>query len=296
MLGAPGSNSDPPCRPHRARPRHLGKSLVDRRGQMHQRDTGILADRHARRARMVLHALEHDAEPMAADDGGDDADAPAGILQFGALLDMRLEIAAIARGIDHGARTSGEPGLRQRIAQCRAVAIAARIDLRLGQQPAEGTAADERAEMALLIGPRRDIDAAAERARDLQAVDHAQRAIQPAGMRLRLDMAAEQQMRAVAARAADDVADAVDLRLEPGLGHPRRQPVSRLHVLGRIGRPMHAGLVFADLAQRVEIGEQPVAVDACRHGASVIPCGRINPSGVGVKPDTLSDSAHSHFA
>ena len=66
--------------------------------------------------------------------------------------------------------------------------------------------------MAFLIGPGRDIDAAAKRARDLQPVDHAQRAIQPAGMRLGLDMAAEQQLRPVAARAADDVADAVDLR------------------------------------------------------------------------------------
>ena len=34
-------------------------------------------------------------------------------------------------------------------------------------------------------------------------------------MRLGLDMAAEQQLRTVAARAADDVADAVDLRLSP---------------------------------------------------------------------------------
>ena len=150
--------------------------------------------------------------------------------------------------------------------------------------------------MPLLVRPRRDIDAAAKRARDLQPVDHTQRAIQPAGVRLRLDMAAEQQLRPVAARTADDVADAVDLRLQPGLGHPRGQPMARLHVLRRISRPMHAGLVFADLAQRVEIAKQPVAVDACRHGASVIPCGRINPSGVGVKPDTLSDSAHSHFA
>ncbi len=150
--------------------------------------------------------------------------------------------------------------------------------------------------MALLVRPGRDIDPAAKRARDLQAIDHAQRAIQPAGMRLRLDMAAEQQLRAIAARAAEDIADAVDLGLQPGLGQTCRQPMARLHVLRRICRPMHAGLVFADLAQRVEVAQQPVAVDACCHGATVMPCGRIIPSGVGVKPDTLSVSAHSHFA
>ena len=59
---------------------------------------------------------------------------------------------------------------------------------------------------------------------------------------------------------------------------------------------MHAGLVFADLAQRVEVAQQPLGVDRVVMARCVIPCGRIIPSGVGVKPDTLSDSAHSHFA
>src|SRR5689334_17134805 len=109
-------------------------------------------------------------------------------------------------------------------------------------------------------------------------------------------MAAQQQLPARATRTSDDIADAVNFRFQPRLGHARNEPVSRLHVLGRVSRPVYAGLVFADLAQRVEIAKQPVAVDACCHGASVIPWGRISPSGVGVKPDTLSDIAHSHLA
>ena len=113
---------------------------------------------------------------------------------------------------------------------------------------------------------------------------------------MRLDVAAEQQMRPLAACASDDIADAVDFRIEPGLGHARRKPVTRFNVLGRVGGPMHAGLVCANLSQRAQIAEQPVAIDGFCHGAITMPCGRIIPSGVGVKPDTLSDSAHSHFA
>ena len=150
--------------------------------------------------------------------------------------------------------------------------------------------------MPFLVRPCRNIDAAAECACDLEPIDHAECAIQPPGMRLRLDVAAEQQLCPAAPCTTDDIADAVNLRIQSRLCHPRGQPMARLHIFRRIGRPMHAGLVFTDLAQRVEIAQQPVAIDACRHGASVIPCGRISPSGVGVKPDTLSDSAHSHFA
>ena len=115
--------------------------------------------------------------------------------------------------------------------------------------------------MAFLIGPCRDVDAVPERAGNLQAVDHAQRAIQPAGVRLRLDVAAEQQVRPLAARASDDVADAVDLRIKAGLGHARRKPVPRFDILRRVGGPVHAGLVRTDLRQFAQVAEQPVAVD-----------------------------------
>src|SRR5215469_3218342 len=103
-------------------------------------------------------------------------------------------------------------------------------------------------------------------------------------------------MRPIAARATEDVADAVDLGLQPRLGHTRGKPVSRFDIFGRIGWPVHAGFVGADLRQRAQIAKQAVGIDGFRHGAIAIPCGRISPSGVGVKPETLSDSAHSHFA
>ena len=67
----------------------------------------------------------------------DDADAPAGILQFGTLLNVRLQITAITRGIDDDARAIVEPRLPQRIAQLQAVAVNARVDLGVGEQGAE---------------------------------------------------------------------------------------------------------------------------------------------------------------
>ena len=82
---------------------------------------------------------------------------------------------------------------------------------------------------------------------------------------------------ALAPRTTDDVADAVDRRIQPASLHPRHQPVARLHILRRIGRPMHAGLVFTDLAQRVEVAQQPLAIDARVHGAITMPCGRDQP-------------------
>jgi hypothetical protein len=144
---------------------------------------------------------------------------------------MRLKVAEITSGLHRCARPSCETCRGQGIAQDRARTVMTPIDLGFRQQPAERPAADKRAEMPLLVRPRGDIDAAAQTTRDLQPIDHAQRAIQPAGVGLRLDMAAEQQLRAVAARAANNVADAVDLGLQPGLGHPRGEPVARPHVV-----------------------------------------------------------------
>ena len=103
-----------------------------------------------------------DAEPMAADDRGDDADALAGVLQLGALLDMRLEIAAIARRVDHSRGRPANPACASASRSGVPVAIAAASSISAsGSSAAERAAADERAEMAFLVGPRRDVDAAA---------------------------------------------------------------------------------------------------------------------------------------
>ena len=217
-------------------------------------------------------------------------------VEFIALLDMRLQVAAIARRIDRRARPPGQPGALQRRPQRRAVvAVVAGVELRLVHQAAERAAAEERAVMPLLVRPAGHVDAVAQGARHLQPEHHAHRAIQPAGMRLGFQMAADQQERPLPSPAADDVADAVDLGVQPGLGQAGGEPVPRLDVLRRVGRPVHAGAVGADRPQRVQVVQQTLVVDLA-HGATAMPCGRISPSGVGTKPETLSLSAHNHRA
>ena len=60
---------------------------------------------------MVLLAGDGDPVIPVADDRLDDADAQSAGIERVALLDMRLEIAEIARRIDQLARPSGKPGL-----------------------------------------------------------------------------------------------------------------------------------------------------------------------------------------
>src|SRR5205814_6593511 len=64
---------------------------------------------------------------------------------------------------------------------------------------------------------------------------------------------------------ADDIADAVDLRIEPRLRHAVGQPLARRDVVGRQGRTVDASLVGADLAQFVQVAENAVGIDG-RHG------------------------------
>ena len=56
---------------------------------------------------MILLALEDNAEPVTADDCGPHPDPVAAQFKFGTLLDMCLQVAAVARGIYPLARAAG---------------------------------------------------------------------------------------------------------------------------------------------------------------------------------------------
>ena len=138
MLGRAGVKLDVAGGPDRPWTGDRRKPRLDRGDQLDQRHAGVLANRHARGAGMVLLTLEFDPEPPAADDRGDDAEAQMVVFQVGALLDMGLQIAAIARGIHLLARPAGKPGLPQRIAQRHpGLPVRADVDLLLRQQAAE---------------------------------------------------------------------------------------------------------------------------------------------------------------
>ena len=79
-----------------------------------------------------------DPEPAAADNGGDNAQSQMVVLKIGALLDVRLQVAAVTGGIHLLPRSAGEPSLPQRIPQRQtSFPIGADIDLLLRHQAAE---------------------------------------------------------------------------------------------------------------------------------------------------------------
>ena len=109
--------------------------------------------------------------------------------------------------------------------------------------------------MTFLVAARRDVDAGIAarlfgRARGLERVDAAERAVEPAGLVLRLEMRAGERLARRPRCHAEHVADAVDRRLEPGLRASLGEPVPRRDILGRKGRAVDAGLVGAELRSR----------------------------------------------
>jgi hypothetical protein len=64
--------------------------------------------------------------------------------------------------------------------------------------------------------------------------------------------------------AADDVADAVDDRVEPGFAQPARESMPRLDIDRRIGRAMDAAFVTAEFGEPPQIGDDALSVDG-RH-------------------------------
>jgi len=73
---------------------------------------------------------------------------------------------------------------------------------------------------------------------------------------------AHQQARSALGAAADDIADAVDHRLEPRFLHAARQPVPALDVLWREVRTVSAGLVAAEISDAAQVAQSSFAVDA----------------------------------
>src|SRR5579871_714048 len=138
---------------------------------------------------------------------------------------MHFEGPPIAPLLEGQARSSAEPRGLQRVPQRRLVeAIAAGIDLRLGQSPDQRAAAEEAAaEMGFLIRISADIDGQA-RTGECKRRDDSKRTVEPTGMVLRLEMAARQNVWAVALVAPEHIADAVDGGFEADLGHLVGEP------------------------------------------------------------------------
>ena len=75
-----------------------------------------------------------------------------------------------------------------------------------------------------------------------------------------LQMRTSQQFRPGLGAPAEYVADAVDLTRETGFRKSLQEPLQRLDVRFGKGRPMHARLVNAHGAKRVQVGQNPRTV------------------------------------
>src|SRR5262249_8138547 len=93
--------------PHRVRATDLRKAPIDCAQVIHQLAPGVAPARHGGGSRVVLLADDREFVLPDRDDGGDDADPQSCALQKIALLDMRLQKAGVARGIDLMARAGG---------------------------------------------------------------------------------------------------------------------------------------------------------------------------------------------
>jgi hypothetical protein len=185
-LGAPGNDrrrirfeQHPADRPHRARAGDFGKPVMNACREPHHCDPSIPAPHHARRAGMVLFADQRDPVIPNADDRLDDADPQSGRVERVPLLDMRFEIADIARRIDPLTRPSGKAGALQCLAQRGSVVAAAGlVDLVFGERVGKRAAAEIIAVMAFLVRPGGDLDAAiwiiVKDAGELQPIDDTQ--------------------------------------------------------------------------------------------------------------------------
>ena len=146
--------------------------------------------------------------------------------------------------------------------------VGGRVDLAFLQQSDKRPAAEEAAEMPLLVAEHDDVDAEiggggilGDRARRLQRIDAAERTIEPAGMVLAFEMRARQHLLPVRTAPAENVGDAVDLRVKAGFAHPAGKPFARGNVLIRQRRAMHAGLVGAEGCERAQVGQNAFGID-----------------------------------
>jgi hypothetical protein len=122
--------------------------------------------------------------------------------------------------------------------------------------------------VSFLVAPGGNLDRAFERgigiehAGRFERVDDPERAVEPAGVVLAFEVRSREQLGSRLCAGAKDIADAVDRGGEACVGQLLHQPIQRKLVRLGEGRLVHAGLVRANGTERIEIGENALAVCA----------------------------------
>src|SRR5262249_236037 len=95
----------------------------------------------------------------------------------------------------------------------------------------------------------------------LESVDAAKRPVEPARMVLALQMGSRQHFGAARTASPENVGDAVNLGVEPGLPHAQDKPLACRNFLRRQRRAMPPGLVGAELRKPAQVGEDTLRLD-----------------------------------
>src|SRR5712671_5273187 len=233
----------------------------------------VFAAVHRRGAGVALAAGDRHLEPADALDALHDADGLAFGLEDRPLLDMRLEIGAeLAPAGLLRAEIADAPEL---LAHGLAVEVGTAVAVGLVEHAGEHARADHgRGEAgAFLVGPHDDLDrrvglvaAIVERADDLEPSEHAIDAVEAAAGRLRVEVAAGDHRRELAApagAAGEDVAHAVDGDGAAGLPAPAHEEIAPGAVEVAERQSLRAAFLGgADLSHQQEALPQALLVDA----------------------------------
>ena len=255
--------------------------MADRRVAHGEREArrgekGIAPVGHGRRAGVRRLAAEDHAVALDADRAEHGSDGHAEALEHRPLLDVQLEIGAHVAQPALGCRRAVELDavLADDVLEALAVGVA-QVAHRVGVERAgHGGGAEEAAAeaRALLVGPVHERDRAGrralsrDRAQRLESGHDAERPIQPAAVRHRVDVRADHDgLGALPCESRPEVARLVDLDLHRQLCERLAQHAPRVLPLVRPAQPSRTAGAAGQLGERTQIGDRALRLTRDLH-------------------------------
>ncbi len=239
----------------------------------------VLSLLHRPRASVSGLALELDQDAGRVHRPGDHTDQDLLLVEDRPLFDVELEVAIDRPPADGGRTIVTDP--LQLLAQDRPV-VAGAVEYPVHLvDPSEGARRNHGGgePAALLVRPIDDLDRPAgrvfevvERPHQLKAHEHAEDAVEPPAVELRVEVAANHDRRQAVflpGPSAEDAPDLVHRDRQAGLLAPLDEQIPHLLVgIGQGQTSQAARPPLADLRRLVDGGPEPAAVDACGVGES----------------------------
>ena len=275
----PGLQTTPP-EVHTAPPPARSAMCAELQRQLRRPGERVTPRVHRRRPGVRGLALPGDEVALDAERAQNDAERQVKRLEHGALLDVQLEVGGcvleLAPGLERAVEVDAVLG--ERVGQRHAVGVAPLAQLVLvGHRAGRRAGAEQRAAEAgaLLVGPvdeshgDRGLAVLGQPAQHLDAAHDVEAAVEPAAVRHRVDVAADQQ-RALGGAAQREplVARLVDLLLDRHGGELPAQPFARPLPRLRPGDALGAVLVSGQLLELAQLLDGAGGLQ--RHGASLV--------------------------